>query len=321
VLYEMVTGVRPFRGETSGVITEAILNRRPVTPVRLNPDLPAKLEEVIDKALEKDRDVRYQHASDIRADLKRLKRDTEFALSTAQPTGLDLACVKEGGGALWTTVSGCEIRVVDGRIENYARSAATVVALPCNEYFDDLCIADSKSALGAYVARAFEGQTAAFVALTQDECRKKLGEGVERQKTKDARAMSFGVGKCVLLINPLGRLAPVALVSTTTQRAGQGLAGRISYLFDGMRELVARLADARLKEVVMPILGAGHGGIDPSLAFVGLLLALAEAAHYGQGGQRLKRATIVVFRSDANAPGEADQVVVRRALALIGSRG
>jgi eukaryotic-like serine/threonine-protein kinase len=184
VPYEMVTGVRPFRGETSGVITEAILNRRPVTPVRLNPDLPAKLEEVIDKALEKDRDVRYQHASDIRADLKRLKRDTEFALSTAQPTGLDLACVKEGGGALWTTVSGCEIRVVDGRIENYARSAATVVALPCNEYFDDLCVADSKSALGAYVARAFEGQTAAFVALTQDECRKKLGEGVERQKTK-----------------------------------------------------------------------------------------------------------------------------------------
>jgi O-acetyl-ADP-ribose deacetylase (regulator of RNase III) len=171
------------------------------------------------------------------------------------------------------------------------------------------------------VARAFEGQTAAFVALTQDECRKKLGEAVERQKTKDVRAMSFGVGKCVLLVNPLGRLVPVALVSTTTQRAGQGLAGRISYLFDGMRELVARLADARLKEVVMPILGAGHGGIDPSLAFVGLLLAHAEAAPYGQGGQRLKRATIVMFRSDTNAPGEVDQVVVRRALALIGSGG
>ena len=88
-----------------------------------------------------------------------------------------------------------------------------------------------------------------------------------------------------------------------------------------MRELVARLADARLKEVVMPILGAGHGGIDPSLAFVGLLLALAEAARYGQGWQRLKRATIVVFRSDANTPGAVDQVDVRRALALIGSRG
>jgi hypothetical protein len=149
----------------------------------------------------------------------------------------------------------------------------------------------------------------------------KLGEGVERQKTKNTCAMSFGVGKCVLLIKPLGRSAPVALVSTTTQRASEGLAARISYLFDGMRELVSNLADARLNEVVMPILGAGHGGIDPPLAFVGLILALAEAARYGQGGQRLKRATIVVFKPNANVPGEVDQVVVRRALALIGSRG
>src|SRR6201981_89831 len=77
VLYEMATGVLPFRGESSGVITEAILNRAPVAPVRLNPDLPPKLEELISKALEKDRDLRYQHASDLRSDLKRLKRDTD----------------------------------------------------------------------------------------------------------------------------------------------------------------------------------------------------------------------------------------------------
>ncbi len=76
VLYEMVTGVLPFRGETSGVIAEAILNRTPVSPVRLNPDHPAKLELVINKALDKDRKLRYQSAADIRTDLKRLKRDT-----------------------------------------------------------------------------------------------------------------------------------------------------------------------------------------------------------------------------------------------------
>jgi serine/threonine protein kinase len=77
VLYEMATGALPFRGDTSGVVFEAILNRAPVAPVRLNPDLPAKFEEVINRALEKDRGLRYQHASDLRAELQRLKRDSD----------------------------------------------------------------------------------------------------------------------------------------------------------------------------------------------------------------------------------------------------
>jgi eukaryotic-like serine/threonine-protein kinase len=77
VLYEMVTGVRPFRGETVGVIAEAILNQKPVASVRLNPDLPPKLEEIVNKALEKDRKLRYQSAAEIRTDLHRLKRQSD----------------------------------------------------------------------------------------------------------------------------------------------------------------------------------------------------------------------------------------------------
>jgi eukaryotic-like serine/threonine-protein kinase len=84
VLYEMATGMLPFRGETVGLVTEAILNRAPIAPVRLNPDVPPKLEEVINKALEKDRKLRYQSAADIRTDLQRLKRDSDSSRTTAE---------------------------------------------------------------------------------------------------------------------------------------------------------------------------------------------------------------------------------------------
>jgi serine/threonine protein kinase/predicted Zn-dependent protease len=83
VLYEMATGALPFRGDSSGVIFDGILNRAPVAPVRLNPDLPAELERIINRALEKDRELRYQHASDMRAELQRLKRDTDSSRSAS----------------------------------------------------------------------------------------------------------------------------------------------------------------------------------------------------------------------------------------------
>jgi eukaryotic-like serine/threonine-protein kinase len=109
VLYEMVTGVQPFRGETSGVITEAILNRTPVAPVRLNPNLFPKLEEIVNKALEKDKKLRYQNAADIRTDLQRLKRDSE---SRRAAVDADEAGEPARKSIRWTAVAGATILVI-----------------------------------------------------------------------------------------------------------------------------------------------------------------------------------------------------------------
>jgi eukaryotic-like serine/threonine-protein kinase len=108
VLYEMCTGTLPFRGDTTGAMFDSILNRAPVPPVRINPDTPPKAEDIINRALEKDRKLRYQHASEIRAELQRLKRDSESGKSAASMGAVPLSRKRN----LWLSVGVALVVVV-----------------------------------------------------------------------------------------------------------------------------------------------------------------------------------------------------------------
>ncbi len=126
VLYEMATGTLPFRGESSAVICEAILNRTPASAVRLNPDLSVELERIINKALEKDRNLRYQHAADLRADLQRLTRDSSRSHRSGLTSTPEQQEAREPGPP---SASGLTPKAKAWKTYTYAAAAALVLAI------------------------------------------------------------------------------------------------------------------------------------------------------------------------------------------------
>jgi len=186
VLYEMATGALPFRGESSGVIFKAILDGTPTSAMRLNPDLPPKLEEIINKSLEKDRNLRYQHASEIRTDLQRLKRDTESTRIAATQASPDKTLKR---GKLWVVLSACIIAIgLAAAGASYLRSGRTA-------HIDSIAVLPFTNGGGdANTDYLSDGVTESLIAsLTHvPELKVKSRNSVFRYKGKDVDVQKVG---------------------------------------------------------------------------------------------------------------------------------
>ena len=173
VLYEMVTGVQPFRGETFGVITEAILNRRPVAPVRLNPNLSSKLEEIINKALEKDRKLRYQNAADFRTDLERLRRDSDSGRAVVAAAEVGSKPAKKSTRFRWAAATGATMLVSGLAVGGWLQYTRKTHALSEK---DSIVLADFTNTTGDTVfdgtlrqGLAVQLEQSPFLSLVSDE--------------------------------------------------------------------------------------------------------------------------------------------------------
>jgi hypothetical protein len=252
VLYEIVTGIQPFRGETSGVIAEAILNRRPVAPVRLNPDLPSKLGVVIDKALDKDRKLRYQSAAEIRTDLQRLRRDSDSGLvasATAEvrvKPGTKLRLYRGAAAIAAITVI---VGLVVGGWLFFSRKAHTLTDK------DTIVLADFTNTTGDEVfddtlrqALAVElGQSPFLKILSEDKVRQTLREmtrSPSERLTRDlAREVCQRAGSKAYLAGSIGALGTQYVIGLEALNCASG-------------DVLAReQVTAAGKEQILPALG------------------------------------------------------------------
>ena len=230
VLYEMATGVMPFRGETAGVVSAEILGATPVSPLRLNPALPAALEAVIEKALEKDRDFRYQHAADIRTDLKRVQRGLTAPAASATTTMISPA---------WTPGSG--IDAVTPRPAAGSGSVAATPAPPAQgqlaRHWRIIFPAATLIVLGAAAALFVSGSNSATALTERDtivlaDFDNKTGDPVFDETLKQALAVDLGQSP---FLNILSDRKVIATLRLMGRPADQLVTGEIA------RELCQRV--------------------------------------------------------------------------------
>ena len=214
-----------------------------------------------------------------------------------------------------TRLGSTALNVTHGRIEDTRVTDGAVLVLPANEYFDDDCVNDRRSALGAFVQTHFAGRVGELQQLVRMELGSLSTTSVEKRSGETA--LSYGIGTCVFLDRPLGSDHRLILTAVTTERSGIGLRAEIPFLLAALKEMVCTMRTHRLSHVYMPLLGAGHGGLREEVALFTMILGLSEIAQ--SVGRNLKSANIVLYRdSRADRPSVPTSVVRQIVLTAVG---
>lgn len=204
-----------------------------------------------------------------------------------------------------------EFQVNFGKIEEFDCSDDNcLVALPANEYFDDECIHDKRSSLGAFMQHHFKESIQDIQDLVRDRLKDEPYEIVNKKPTETGA--SYGVGKCVFLNMPMSSKLRVAMVAVTTQRANEGLKADASYIFAAASSLLQLMVNNRLSCLHVPILGSGHGGLRQEVSLICMLIAFGELSR--KAWHNLKKVNIVVYRRDSNSQPSMSEIDVEEYL-------
>jgi hypothetical protein len=203
------------------------------------------------------------------------------------------------------------LNVLFGRIETIdCFRGECMIALPANEFFDDECINDIRSALGAYLQYYFKDNIPKIESLVKKLLQNESYQEVEKEP--GILAPSYGVGKCIYLDRPLSSQHRIAMVSVTTKRANEGLRASPSYIFNAVDSIQREMANHRITQLYVPVLGSGHGGLKGEISLTCMLIAFTELCAR-QSGRHLN-VNIVVFKRDEKSKSTISDKSIKRAL-------
>lgn len=223
--------------------------------------------------------------------------------------------VKKIDGGLSVNIDNATINVKFGKMEEQLiNKQTTLVALPANEFFDDECIKDNRSSLGAFVMHNFSNRVHEIQVLAHNELATRSHQLVNLSDGSVKK--SYDIGSSVYLDSPLNTAFKIAFVSVTTVREDEGIKSKAVYVLRAVETIHTLMNNHRINNIVVPILGSGHGGLTPEVSLISMLIGFAEAIRK-PSGHHIKNVDIIVFKKDKSTKPIVSVWRVKRLLAFI----